>query len=359
MLRSLQDVDARVREVSSLRTEVEDICTEKIPGVVQQSTLASQALAEALRSLREEVMQRFQAESVRIGEEVTTLRAEVSDLRRQMKQTLLIDLEERFSTLHSDLSAKAAGGMREAMANARRLAALEGKSEHPQALEDFSPARHAPTSSSSPGRSLKSSTPFIGNLPGSHREVSPGPAAMRRELTPPRAGREFTPPPSAGREFTPPGRGKAASHKAGAPVIAGRRVEWQLSADQINAACANAAQLGPLVSRELEVLGVKFRIKFYPGGSPLRQHEGFCSLYLLALMPIELHFRLFAGDHTSPVLEARNRATAKDIGRHDMCLLRDVLGGDGGTCVGVEFITVLPIQEDDIAKPSSQPPFRP
>lgn len=268
-------------------------------------------------------------------DDVTHLRAEVCDLRREMTQAILIDLEERLAAQHTDLSSKVACAMGEAMATGRRLALLEQQEfeQTPQAAST-EPFRRLglPVPSSMPllqtvprmQPDATSTTTFVGTLPSSQ------------------------------------GKALGSSQKPVAPVVVGRRVEWHLTPEQLSGACAGATALGPLVSRELEVSGAKFRLKFYPAGSPLHMRDGFCSLYLLALVPVEVHFRLFAGGHTTPVLEARNRSTAgKDIGRHDLCLLDSILGAEGGALVGAELLNVLPLQEEDSVRAPSQPPFRP
>ena len=123
---------------------------------------------------------------------------------------------------------------------------------------------------------------------------------------------------------------------AGVAAVVGRRVEWALSASEI-AAARGGAPGAPLVSQRLEVMGVALRLKFFPAGSRLRRRDGWCSLYLAALTPAELSFRLFAGRHVSRALEASVRGAPKELGRHDLCDLEEVLASDGSTTVGAEL----------------------
>ncbi|CAJ1419593.1 unnamed protein product [Effrenium voratum] len=98
---------------------------------------------------------------------------------------------------------------------------------------------------------------------------------------------------------------------------------------------------GALLTGELEVAGIFCRLKFFPDGSPSRQTVGSCSLYLMCTVPnVNVRFRLFAGTKYSPVLEANTARGGRDQGRHDLCLLKDVLNEDGSVVVGAEIIEV-------------------
>lgn len=320
------------RDTEAVWAKVEALRAAKAPEMAsEQRALAT--LADGLFALREEV--RLQSRSGGFpsaspgapsgggagAQEIASLRAEMADMRRQVTQTMFIDLEERLTALHSDLSLEFAGAIAEVK---QRVADLES-----------SRARGGAPAS------------------GLHTEARAAQRGIQKALQPGAS----TPP--RGRRDLSPGPGVARKPKPGAPVIVGRRVEWQLSAEQVEAAVAGAAQLGPLVSRELEMSGVKFRLKFFPAGSPLRQQEGYCSMYLLTLVPVELKFRLFAGDTESPMLEATSRAAAKDIGRHDLAALSEVLGAEGGVMVGAEFLDIVPVKEEEKPAETSKPPFRP
>ncbi|CAK9061044.1 unnamed protein product [Durusdinium trenchii] len=96
---------------------------------------------------------------------------------------------------------------------------------------------------------------------------------------------------------------------------------------------------GVLTTGEMEVAGIFCRLKFFPDGSPLRQTDGSCSLYLVCTVPnVNVRFRLFAGNRYSPVLEANTARGGRDQGRHDLCLLKDVLNEDGSVVVGAEIL---------------------
>ena len=50
-------------------------------------------------------------------------------------------------------------------------------------------------------------------------------------------------------------------------------------------------------------------------------------------------FRLFAGSHFSPVLEANTARGGRDQGRHDLCRLSEALD-EGQVLVGAEVLEV-------------------
>eukprot|EP00435_Cladocopium_sp_Y103_P016672 s4056_g4.t1 len=150
---------------------------------------------------------------------------------------------------------------------------------------------------------------------------------------------------STSRSITPrggPGRGSRSSITTpGFPVVIGPKLEWALTAKALQAGRQAPGNNGVLITGELEVAGIFCRLKFFPDGSPLRQTEGSCSLYLMCTVPnVNVRFRLFAGTKYSPVLEANTARGGRDQGRHDLCLLGDVLNEDGSVVVGAEILEV-------------------
>lgn len=150
---------------------------------------------------------------------------------------------------------------------------------------------------------------------------------------------------STSRSITPrggPGRGSRSSITTpGLPVVIGPKLEWALTAKALQAGRQAPGNNGVLITGELEVAGIFCRLKFFPDGSPLRHTEGSCSLYLMCTVPnVNVRFRLFAGTKYSPVLEANTARGGRDQGRHDLCLLGDVLNEDGSVVVGAEILEV-------------------
>merc|ERR1712080_74204 len=135
-----------------------------------------------------------------------------------------------------------------------------------------------------------------------------------------------------------------AAGQGGARVVLGSRIEWALSANALLAARRprGGRKPEPIVTGELEVAGIRCRLKFCPDGSPLRTVEGYCSLYLLALTPVAVRFHLFAGSHVSPLLEC-SYDRRRDQGRHDLCSIEEALDEDGGIVIGAELLDVTPL----------------
>lgn len=165
----------------------------------------------------------------------------------------------------------------------------------------------------------------------------------------PRSSRKKTPDSrksadgQVARSITPregPTRGSRSSTTPGFPAVIGPKLEWALPAKVLREVGAPGTN-GVLTTGEMEVAGIFCRLKFFPDGSPLRQTDGSCSLYLVCTVPnVNVRFRLFAGNRYSPVLEANTARGGRDQGRHDLCLLKDVLNEDGSVVVGAEILEV-------------------
>lgn len=430
-------------EADSIKAEIEDLRSRKIPSIFQQSNRAARATVEGLQALRSELTRlqeqvdgrprsagekgwregfRALEDSIETEAMIFALKTEVADLREQVTEQIFGGLDARFlqlrteiaaevsqviqqtreywgvtnrrlvaleawpaeqSALHADLRALRADRQQDhvilEMVNQssleleKRLQSMQQGERAPMALDRGRPEAEAPNSPLSSlwpfggttgGAESNSLTPRsrIGLPPSGGRASrgrSRGDEAMQPES--PRAGRFAsrspgpptpTPPTPTLLPTTPtvaaPRAEDGAVPGAARPLIMASRVEWSLAAVALSISRQRAAAGGALlVTGELEVNGVPCRLKFFPDGSPLRQKDGFCSLYLLVLQPgLYIRFRLFAGQHSSPVLEANTLRGRRDQGRHDLCLLSDAMEADGSVTVGAEFLEVRAAEPD-------------
>jgi len=369
----LREVEARFRELSerehkedswraeadAIRGELDDLRSTKIPSVFQQSTRATRLIAEGLQALRREVSRLQERLEVRVPAvpdsaasleatgALAALHAELADLRQQVSHAVRVDFEERLAALRADVAAEVATSVRDARDQwtgaSRRIASLEpwpieqaSLRAEVRALRTELQEDHARLQAVARG-TQDLERRFVYGLPGPEADA-PTPASVpalpvgvkagqwassgRPRLpstSPPRSRRVRDQTPDSA--VLPPEPGSASSQ---GPVVLGRRVVWPLSASMLE----EAKRLG--AGGMLATAGVLCQLKFFPGGSPLRQREGFCSLYLLPLVPASLRFRLFAGSHLSPALEASTLCGKRDQGRHDLCRLQDQLDAEGG-----------------------------
>ncbi|CAK9083119.1 Trophinin [Durusdinium trenchii] len=240
----------------------------------------------------------------RLSELVEVVQTQPGD---QVTQLVVRGLEERFANLRADVSREVATVVRESKENwvvaSRRLAALEA---WPASQAELSASMHSLRSEHQEDRGRLEI--LSREAEGLGRQV----VHIRREL-------------SLGRPEI------AEEGLTGAPF-------WiQLGlfggAEPKKIAVKSAAKMAVLVA------GIFCRLKFFPDGSPLRQTDGSCSLYLVCTVPnVNVRFRLFAGNRYSPVLEANTARGGRDQGRHDLCLLKDVLNEDGSVVVGAEIL---------------------
>lgn len=343
-------------EADQLRGEIDDMKISKIPAIAQQSTRASTLIAEGLQALRKEVLelrdrrektQSFQEEALDTGLEVARLKAEVEDLRQQVSKALIGGFDDRLLSLRADFAAEvesAVHEVRESWADSnRRLAALEpwqresaqlhaqlrqlkierqeDRSHWNLSLQDEMLAQRAAITEGLEAR-----------LAGFRHEGGASPGRPLRALA-----------ADGNKDFVVSGAARTAG-QGGAPVVLGNRIEWALSGNALLAARRTRAgrKPEPVVTGELEVAGIRCRLKFYPDGSPLKTVDGHCSLYLLALNPVAVRFHLFAGSTVSPLLEC-SYDRRRDQGRHDLCHIEDALDEDGGIIIGAELLDVTPL----------------
>eukprot|EP00434_Breviolum_minutum_P014311 symbB.v1.2.012619.t1/scaffold874.1/size155782/13 len=119
---------------------------------------------------------------------------------------------------------------------------------------------------------------------------------------------------------TTPRGSRSSLSTPGFPVVIGPKLEWALTAKALQAGRLDGNN-GVLMTGEMEARS--------------------CSLYLVCTVPnVNVRFRLFAGTKYSPVLEASTARGGRDQGRHDLCLLEDVLNEDGSVVVGAEILEV-------------------
>eukprot|EP00929_Paragymnodinium_shiwhaense_P063355 TRINITY_DN31655_c0_g1_i2.p1 TRINITY_DN31655_c0_g1~~TRINITY_DN31655_c0_g1_i2.p1 ORF type:complete len:616 (+),score=175.00 TRINITY_DN31655_c0_g1_i2:149-1996(+) len=373
----IREIDARFKrikesgnwadEADALRAELEAIHLEKIPSIFQHSTRTARVIAEGLQALRAEVqdLQDGRVAGNKPGEyskglefaaEAAAMRTEMQVLREELNGHLDGGFDGLLMNLRADLSAEleaTARGMRESWADVnRRVAALEPwKDEHVglhaevralrlERQEDR--ARFALTVQEELTRLRDSIESRLNSL---KKEVLVESALQSAGAG---AAKALGAPSPRGRPTSPgqlPALTAGPGDQATIPrvVVLGRRARWTLSA----AALASAKHYGGglLVTTEFEVSGVLCRLKFFPEGSPLRKEEGFCSLYLLCLMPVEIKFVLFAGSYETPPMTCLYDRK-RDQGRNDLCSLDKVLDGEGGVEVGLEVLDVHPLAED-------------
>lgn len=361
-------------------------------------------LSEVVEAVQASSTPRAEAQADGSSREVLALKAQVSDLQEQVTLLVVRGLEERFANLRADVSREVTAAVRETKENwavaSRRLSALEAwpasqaelsaemqsmRSERqedrgrlellsreaeglgrqvvhirrelslgprPEAAEE----PPAPVEASSNGGLLEglfSETPKAakGTIRSAAKmasmATSRSPRTQRKRSEENRRsidGQVLQQEQSTSRSITPrgPGRGSGSSITTpGFPVVIGPKLEWALTAKALQAGRQAPGNNGVLITGELEVAGIFCRLKFFPDGSPLRQTEGSCSLYLMCTVPnVNVRFRLFAGTKYSPVLEANTARGGRDQGRHDLCLLGDVLNEDGSVVVGAEILEV-------------------
>lgn len=326
--------------------------------------------------------------------EVLALKAQVSDLQEQVTQLVVRGLEERFANLRADVSREVTAAVRETKENwavaSRRLSALEA---WPASQAELSAEMHSlrserqedrgrlellsreaeglgrqvvyirrelslgPKPTEAASEEAEASGGFMAGLFGEAPKSKAVPAIRSAAKMASMASRS---PRSArkrseenrkslddqvvSKSITPrggQGRGSRSSLSTpGFPVVIGPKLEWALTAKALQAGRLDGNN-GVLMTGEMEVAGIFCRLKFFPAGSPLRQLEGSCSLYLVCTVPnVNVRFRLFAGTKYSPVLEASTARGGRDQGRHDLCLLEDVLNEDGSVVVGAEILEV-------------------
>eukprot|EP00405_Crypthecodinium_cohnii_P046617 CAMPEP_0206579332 /NCGR_PEP_ID=MMETSP0325_2-20121206/32491_1 /ASSEMBLY_ACC=CAM_ASM_000347 /TAXON_ID=2866 /ORGANISM="Crypthecodinium cohnii, Strain Seligo" /LENGTH=625 /DNA_ID=CAMNT_0054085133 /DNA_START=8 /DNA_END=1886 /DNA_ORIENTATION=+ len=341
-----------VLEVQELRSELELLRSTLLPEATLQSTRASRALADGWHALREEVLSlRKDVGGMWDGQNptdiVAALRADVEELRRQLAQVIFKDLEGGSSSLQRE-------GQENWAECSRRLTALEGRprdrEQQLSLLADVRSLRDERQEDSANTLMMKHSVNRLerdvaelqrqrSTATGSRRSRS-RPGSPEGDLTLTRRALAGSPVAlgSTANSEAAPGRSGDGSNVVGFPVVLGRKVEWPLFAHQVARYRNNAVELGPMISEDVVVSGIPFRLKFYPDGSALRQTDGFCSLYLRTLKPANLRFRLFTGNVASPILEATSATGSRDLGRHDMCFLKDALDASGGVVIGVELL---------------------
>mmetsp|Transcript_29019 Transcript_29019/g.56040 ORF Transcript_29019/g.56040 Transcript_29019/m.56040 type:complete len:581 (+) Transcript_29019:134-1876(+) len=344
-LRSLGDDAQResnwVAEANALRTELDDLRCTKMPSVFQQSMRTTKVVAEGLQALREDVLQlhdKIQRKPLCPPEPcpaidaagLLSLRAEVADLRQQLSHTICVDLEERLAILRADFIAEAATAAREAKEGheeaARRFALLEPWTAQQASLQaelravqlEFEQDRTRLDVLTRDTRSLELR---LANLRQPDNLALPdAPSAPHLPILP-------GPTPTAS---TP------------VPIVLGKRIVWTLSPALLRVTQGPGACTF-LISQEFEASGFRWQLKFFPYGSPSRKQAGYCSLYLQALMPVIVKFRLFARTHVSQLLEAIvhevTTGPKRDLGRHDFCPLLEQLDEDGSITVGAELVS--------------------
>jgi len=378
----LREIDSRIKDVivneernfnwhteaEALHHQIDDLKTIKLPAIAHQSQLASRLIGEGLQALRAEVQAvAVKADAVQNSHDVggavranldlASVRAEVEVLREQV-HTNTGGLEDRLVDLRADCSREVESAVREVRQSwadcSRRLASLEPwQKESALMIAEVKQLRL--DRQEDRGRiALMMQDEMLSLRAGIAEGLEKRLASIRRDvgIPPPRGGQygaeaqgqlSGADGDNAANDvysYNQSGEGRVAgvsrlAGSGGPPTVLGRRVEWALSAAELRAARRQSKD--PLVTGELEVAGVQCRLKFYPDGSPLKQREGSCSLYLLALAPIAVRFHLFAGNTISPLMECTYERR-RDQGRHDLCRLVDVLDPEGGIVVGAEIL---------------------
>lgn len=352
------------KEARELRSDLEDIRLAKLPSIFQHASRTSQVLADGLQELRQDVLTRLERANltstrpfasgdggiVKDFESAAVLaafRAELQELRKSITGSVNGPgvLDEHMRTLYAELAADIEGGvrqMRELWADgSRRLAALEPWREEHVALHAEVRAMRLERNEDRARVEAMAQEELVSLRSAiEDRFLALQDSVRKRQNTildsPLALGLGGA--PSLPR--TPRARDGLAATALPRVITYGQSAQWLLTAMALQSA---ADYGGLLASDEFEVSRVALRLKFFPGGSAVRQENGFCSLYAMCMRRVRLKFRLFAGKYQTPVL-ACEYGEQRDHGRHDLCALDAVLDADGGVLVGLEILDVRPLE---------------
>lgn len=344
-------------QFGTVKEEIENLRQAIIPSAVLQSAQASQALADGWHFMRQELLdlrrshevacQQFVIESTRkteVDADLAALREDMVEVRRHLAHVVGGELEERLSATRTAINSEIAVMRRElaeAASDASRrvdtIEAISGSRNEIRIIHvDGPPRSDTVKRSSSPptgARRNRKSKIWKPTKDVNGRILENQDPALALQFS--KLGKELSMAADTDAQADTDETKHGSKHRDLTLKIFGRMAEWPLLRNQMQ-----MAGIKPMMSETVEIMGIEFRLKFFPQGSPLHEHKGHCSLYMRTVTPATIRFRLHAGDHTSALLDATSERMAKDLGKHDLCVFQDVVDQNGDVTVGCELVEV-------------------